>query len=249
MPKELRLLMVEDSEDDQVLLLHELKKAGYEPVSRRIETAREMQAALAGEEWDVIISDFVMPRFSGLAALEVLRQSGLDIPFIIVSGNIGEDIAVGAMKAGAHDYILKSSLLRLVPAIEREMRDAVVRRQRRKAREDLKRAYEELEQKVDERTRELQIANEALQEEIEVRKLLEHEREEYVKELQMALAEVKTLSGLLPICASCKKIRDDNGYWNQIEKYLRTHTQARFTHGICPDCARKLYPEYLKDSD
>ncbi len=80
-------------------------------------------------------------------------------------------------------------------------------------------------------------------------KLMEKERERMIGELQSALAEVKTLSGLLPICASCKKIRDDKGYWNQIESYIAKHSDAEFSHSICPDCAKKLYPEFYKDKE
>jgi CheY-like chemotaxis protein len=239
----LRLLAIEDSEDDALLILREIRRGGYDPVFRRIDTPEAMKRSLDEKGWDVVISDYVMPRFSGLAALRILKESGLDLPFIIVSGNIGEDIAVGAMKAGAHDYILKGNLARLVPAIEREMRDAEVRRQRRTADEALKRAYEELEIKVVERTAELQDVNNALREEIQLREALQDEREKYIQELQTALSEVKTLSGLLPICAGCKKIRDDKGYWNQIEEYIRRHSGAEFSHGLCPDCAVRLYPE------
>jgi len=89
----------------------------------------------------------------------------------------------------------------------------------------------------------LSSANIALQREIDERKRVEKEREELIDELQAVLAEVKTLSGLLPICASCKKIRDDQGYWNQIESYIRERSDAEFSHGICPECAKNLYPE------
>ncbi|MDW7771766.1 MAG: ATP-binding protein [Desulfobulbaceae bacterium] len=154
----LRLLIVEDSEDDALLLLRELKKRGYAPLSRRIETPEAMIAALREEQWDIIISDYVLPRFNGMAALEILRQSGLDLPFIIVSGKIGEEVAVAAMKAGAHDYILKGNLTRLASAVERELRDAAVRRKKRRAEEALKRSHEELEQRVRERTEELRIS-------------------------------------------------------------------------------------------
>lgn len=92
----------------------------------------------------------------------------------------------------------------------------------------------------------LSIANRVLQSEIEERKRVENERERLIHELQEALAEVKTLSGLLPICSSCKKIRDDKGYWNQLESYISKHSEAEFSHGICPECAKKLYPEFYK---
>ena len=136
MSKPLNILIVEDSEDDALLLLVQLRKDGYQPDFMRVETHESMLAALGQRTWDVVISDYVMPRFSGLRALATLRESGLDLPFIIVSGNIGEDIAVEAMKAGAHDYILKGNLARLAPAIEREVREAETRKARKRAEEE-----------------------------------------------------------------------------------------------------------------
>lgn len=130
----LRVLLVEDSENDALLLLRELRRGGYEPVSRRVETTTGMEAALREEAWDLVISDHSMPSFNSLAALELVREKGLmDLPFIIVSGRIGEDAAVSAMKAGAQDYIMKDNLARLNSAIERELGDAEVRRRRREA--------------------------------------------------------------------------------------------------------------------
>ena len=138
MTKPLNVLLVEDSENDALLLLRELRRGGYAPAHERVETAEDMRTALARRHWDIVISDYLMPHFTGLAALAVLQESGLDLPFIIVSGNIGEDIAVGAMKAGAHDYIIKGSFARLIPAIERELRDAEIRREHLRADEQLK---------------------------------------------------------------------------------------------------------------
>ncbi|MDO8680804.1 MAG: EAL domain-containing protein [Acidobacteriota bacterium] len=131
MPKLLHALIVEDSEADTELLRHELMRAGYDPVCERVETADAMGAALDRQDWDIVISDYSMPRFNGLEALRLVQQRKLDIPFIIVSGTIGEDRAVAAMKAGAHDYILKDNLKRLVPAITRELKEAQVRLERR----------------------------------------------------------------------------------------------------------------------
>jgi len=163
MTKPLNILIVEDSEDDALLLLRELKKGGYAPVSERVETAAAMKAAFDKGKWEIVISDYVLPGFSGLAALSILKESGRDLPFIVVSGNIGEDVAVGAMKAGAHDYIIKGNLTRLVPAVERELREAEVRREKSRAEEALKRSYEELERKVEERTAELVKSNNELE--------------------------------------------------------------------------------------
>ena len=130
----LRVLLVEDSENDALLLLRELKRGGYEPSSMRVDNAVEMEAALEDHTWDLVISDHSMPSFNSLAALDLVRGKGfVDLPFIIVSGRIGEDAAVSAMKAGAHDYIMKDNLARLNSAIERELGDAEVRRSRREA--------------------------------------------------------------------------------------------------------------------
>src|SRR5688500_2963885 len=116
MRRPLRVLLVEDSADDAELLLHELERGGYDVVHRRVETDPDMRAALASASWDLVISDYVMPEFSGPRALSVLRDSGVDLPFIIVSGTIGEEIAVEALKAGADDYLIKGRLARLAPA-------------------------------------------------------------------------------------------------------------------------------------
>ncbi|MEE9168096.1 MAG: adenylate/guanylate cyclase domain-containing protein [Candidatus Neomarinimicrobiota bacterium] len=129
----LRVLLIEDSEDDAQLLLRELRRGGYEPTYERIETPEAMKAALDDRTWDIIISDYVMPHFSGPAALGLLKESGLDLPIIIVSGKIGEEAAVAMMKAGAHDYIMKDNPARLVPAIERELKEAEMRRERMEA--------------------------------------------------------------------------------------------------------------------
>jgi len=130
MSRSIRVLLVEDSDNDALLLLRHLNKGGYAPVSKAVDNARDMIAALQQQQWDVIISDYVVPGFGGLEALEVLKSHGLDLPFIIVSGQIGEDVAIKAMKAGAHDYVMKHNLTRLVPAVEREMREAEIRRER-----------------------------------------------------------------------------------------------------------------------
>src|SRR6185369_9982390 len=120
----LRVLIVEDSEDDALLLEIELQRAGYEPVYERVETREAMSAALTRQSWDLIISDYVLPRFNGLEALALVNANGLDLPFIVVSGHITDNTAVAAMKAGAHDYVMKDNLARLGPAVQRELREA-----------------------------------------------------------------------------------------------------------------------------
>jgi DNA-binding NtrC family response regulator len=127
-PRRLRVLFVEDSPPDAFLLMHALQRGGFEPVHDRVDTAEGLIAALDRDEWDVILADHSMPQFSAPEALELVKARQIDIPFIIVSGHIEEQTAVAAMKAGAHDYVMKDQLARLVPAVERELREAAVRR-------------------------------------------------------------------------------------------------------------------------
>jgi len=138
MSSPLRVLIVEDSEDHTLLLLRELKRGGYDPISQRVDTASDMKEALKKQSWDIVIADHNMPQFSAPAALNLLKETGVDQPFIIVSGAIGEDMAVNAMKSGASDYIYKGNLSRLIPAVEREMQEVQVRQERKQAKEDLK---------------------------------------------------------------------------------------------------------------
>jgi signal transduction histidine kinase len=136
----LRVLIVEDSEEDADLIVLELKRGGFEPVYRRVDCADEMAAALRDRDWDIVLSDFSMPGFSVTDALTLVQARGADIPFVIVSATIGEEAAVEAMKAGAHDYILKHRLSRLVPAVKRELRESAVRLERRNLEEQLRHA-------------------------------------------------------------------------------------------------------------
>jgi PAS domain S-box-containing protein/putative nucleotidyltransferase with HDIG domain len=142
MTQPIRVLIVEDSEDDALLMLRVLEKGGYGPEYRRVETAEAMRDALAAEAWELILCDYRMPRFDGLAALALYKEAGLDIPFILVSGAVGEEIAVSAMKAGAHDYVMKDKMARLVPAVQRELRDARLRREHKKTEEALRESNE-----------------------------------------------------------------------------------------------------------
>ncbi len=139
MSKLLRVLIIEDSEDDAELLVLELERGGYQIIHQRVDTKAELQNAINHPTpWDVVLADYSMPQFSAIAALEVLRQEELDLPFIIVSGKIGEETAVAAMKAGAHDYLIKGNLARLIPAIERELREAILRQEYRQAQTKLR---------------------------------------------------------------------------------------------------------------
>jgi PAS domain S-box-containing protein len=143
----LRLLLVEDSEDDALLLKRTLTRGGYELMQfTRVDTAEALENALAANTWDIIIADYAMPQFDGIKALEICKAYDLEIPFIIVSGTIGETVAVNAMKAGAHDYLMKDKLARLIPAIERELEDAAARRARRAAEEEVRKLSRAVEQ-------------------------------------------------------------------------------------------------------
>ena len=141
----LRVLLVEDSENDAMFLLRELRRGGYQPLSQRVYTPEDMEEALRAadardEPFQVVISDYYMPRFSAPDALRLLRELGYDVPFIVVSGKIGEDAAVETMKAGANNCLTKENMSRLCPAIERELREAEVRRERERAEKALGRS-------------------------------------------------------------------------------------------------------------
>lgn len=328
MGKPLRVLIVEDSETDALLLVRELRRGGYEPSFHRVDSADGLREALENHGWDLIICDYKMPAFDGPSALAIFQAYGPDIPFIVVSGMIGEDVAVAMMTAGAHDYLLKHNLARLIPAIERELREAEERRDLRRAEEARSHLAAVVESSDDgiistssdgrlltwntgaekifgysghetrgqhfefliappqkERIHDIftkvvrgesvnriqticlrkdfraidvsltisAIKNpsgeikgvSAIARDITDRKRAEAEREKLLRDLQQALSEVKTLSGLLPICASCKKIRDDEGYWHQVEVYVQRHSRAAFTHGFCPECMKRLYPQFV----
>src|SRR5690348_4136833 len=193
----LRVLIAEDSEDDARLVLRELERAGYQAAFERVDSPAAMAAALDRQSWDIVIGDYSMPAFSGPAALSLLRGRDLDTPFIFVSGTIGEDVAVEAMKAGAQDFLIKGNLRRLVPAIEREVGDAEVRRERRRAQTALL-----------ERARLAELTSEvgiALTQSGGLRAMLQVCAEALVRHLDVAFARIWTLdeaSGILELQAS-----------------------------------------------
>jgi PAS domain S-box-containing protein len=319
----LQVLVVEDSENDMKLLLEELQRGGYEAVYEQVQTPAELTAALRRHAWDVVLSDYVLPQFSGPDALKLLREKEFDTPFIAISGVYGEEAAVAMMKAGANDYIVKSNLSRLVPAIERELEAAQSRRACVRAETAMQFLAAIVESSDDaiygkdldgniiswnkaagrifgytadeiighsvailypvdrqdelidtmERIRQGRrvglyetvrlrkdghfiptsvtvspvldnqgrvVGASAITRDITLRKNDEADRFKLIEELTESLKQVKTLNGLLPICASCKRIRDDQGYWQQVETYIAEHTNADFTHGICPDCLEKF---------
>jgi sigma-B regulation protein RsbU (phosphoserine phosphatase) len=138
MNKKLRVIIIEDSEFDAIIMAEVLEQGGYQLDYERVETPDELKEVLTNREWDLILSDYNLPDFNAPAALEIVKSTGLDLPFIIISGGIGEDVAVAAMKLGAHDYLMKGQLARLVVAVERELGDAATRKARKKAEGDLR---------------------------------------------------------------------------------------------------------------
>ncbi len=145
----LRVLIVEDSIPDTELLVSELERGGYRVEFERVQTAAALREALARSTWDVVVSDYDLPMFSGPGALGILQATGLDIPFIMISGTIGEEIAVSALKAGADDFLVKGRLARLIPAIQREQREVEVRRGRAQAQAALQRSEAQYRSLVD----------------------------------------------------------------------------------------------------
>ncbi len=133
MAEKVGVLIVENDEDDAILVQEQLRQEGFDVEFERVETAEALKAALRKESWQVVISDFVMPRLNGREALRIVKESGLDVPFIIVSGSIGEETAVEVMREGAHDYVLKDNLARLGPAVRRELLEARERAERRRS--------------------------------------------------------------------------------------------------------------------
>ena len=149
MSKHLRLLQIEDSESDAGMILRLLMQAGFEVSSQRVEDAESLRRALEDSTWDVIIADYHLPGFDAPGALRILQECGHDIPCIVVSGKMGEDTAVEMMKSGAHDYVTKNNLTRLVPAVERELAEAAVRREAQLAQAELRESEERLALAVD----------------------------------------------------------------------------------------------------
>jgi DNA-binding NtrC family response regulator len=133
MQMRLKVLAIDDSEDDALLLALEFKRGRLDSEFTRVDTPESVRAALRGGNWDIALCDYSMPHFNGMAALQIVREIAPDLPVIFVSGTVGEDVAVEAMRAGANDYLMKDNLKRLIPAVERELRDTVMRTARKRA--------------------------------------------------------------------------------------------------------------------
>jgi PAS domain S-box-containing protein len=328
----LRVLLVDDSENDAELMVSHLESSGYNVHHQRVCNAATMEDALGREQWDLVLCDYTMPNFDVVPAIDLLKKRKLDLPFIVVSGTVGEKLAVEVMKAGAHDFIAKDNLTRLAPAIDRELREAQGRAHRAADLEKLFylaaivdstgeaifsqnmegiittwnagacqlfgyteaeavgrsifmiipeslrstrmeifekfRAGKPIEPFETKRVRkdgtEVDVylamspikgadgrlmGASSIAYDISERKKIEAERTKMIEQLNETLSKVKTLSGLLPICANCKKIRDDKGYWQKLETFVHEHSNAEFSHSICPDCMEKLYPDFTKPKE
>jgi PAS domain S-box-containing protein len=137
MSKPVKILVVEDSESDTKMIVRALRRGGFDPAHKRVQDAAALEATLGQEHWDAVVSDLKMPGFSGADALSILQSAGLDIPFILISGAVGEEVAVEAMKSGASDYVMKNNIARLAPALERQLADAAVRAAHRQTQREL----------------------------------------------------------------------------------------------------------------
>lgn len=152
----LSILIIEDNEDDAQLLVRLLRQNGYDPLYTQVWTENALRDALTRSSWDLIVCDFFMPQFSGIDALKMVKRMEIDTPFIVLSGVVGEEKAVEMMLAGAHDYVMKNNISRLIPAIRRELIEAQSRRDKKRAEQELEKYRNHLEDLVHERTRELQ---------------------------------------------------------------------------------------------
>ncbi len=322
----LRILILEDVPADAEMMERELKNSGIVFTSNCVYKKDDFLKQLEAFLPDIILSDYSMPQFNGMEALELVKERYPSIPFIIVTGSINEATAVECMKAGADDYVLKEGLKHIGPAVEGALEKKRLKEGKAKAETKIRRSAREWQTTFDSvndaislinmegkilqcnkamasllnkpvhevmgstcwelvhktsepiegcpfirmretyqrETMRLPSGDQMLQvtvdpvlgedgdlisavhiiSDITALTRAEEQQKNLISELQNALAKVKTLSGFLPICASCKKIRDDKGYWNQIETYIRDHSEADFSHGICPECAKNLYPGF-----
>jgi len=315
----LQLLVVEHDEAHAKLLSQELIQQGFPHIHQRVDTKAGFLAALKNDSWDAVIADYAVPQFCGLEALKCLRQLGFNLPFIMISGIYGEEMAVEVLKAGANDYLMKGNLSRLGLALERELKATADRRRHQRAEgamqylaaivessDDaiygknldgfivswnpaaeriygysaeeiigksitalfpLHRGEELLEIMAAVRRGEIVnlqdterrhksgknipisatispikdhqgkvIGASAIARDISRQKQLERERQELIANLIAKAKDVHTLTGMLPICAACKCIRNDKGYWQKVEVYISEHSDAVFSHGLCPEC-------------
>jgi len=189
------VLLVEDNPGDARLIREGLAEAAETFEVLHVDRLNQALTRLEQERVDIVLLDLGLPDAQGRDSFVYVHHRAPDVPVVILTGLVDEDLAVRLVREGAQDYLFKGQASGAV--LVRSIRYAI-------------------------------------------------ERKKLLRRLEEALGEVKTLSGLLPICAECKKVRDDRGYWNQIERYIEARSGAQFTHGLCPECVKKLYP---KDAD
>jgi len=239
----MKILIVDDNSDDRELLRLIIERYGHQVIEAC--NGQEGLSIAANQKPNIIISDALMPVMDGFQFLRSIKKDKTlnSIPFIFYSATYKEyQDAELALSLGADAFIIKpkdpAELWKEIEDIlkENKLEKPVTAQLIEEDEEYLKRYSEIVAIKLEEKIRELEG-------EIATRRQLEEEREKLIFELQDALAKVKTLSGMLPICSSCKKIRDDKGYWNQIESYISENSEVLFSHSLCPDCAEKMLEE------
>jgi len=199
----IRILLVEDNDTDVEMIRAMLSQGGLSFLLRQAENESAFKHELQQHSMDVILCDHGFPSFDGFKALELARAHNPEVPFIFVTGSLGEDVAIASFKNGATDYVLKSRLTQLPHAVERALQEAEDRAARRQ---------------------------------------LERDRDQLIRELKEVLTMIKPLTGLLPVCAVCKRIRDQEHGWEPMEAYLETHSDVALTHELCPECEQRISP-------
>lgn len=202
----IRVLLVEDAEADVEMIREALCQGGLSFILRHAANETDLLHELQEHSMDLILCDHAFPSFDGFKALELARRHHPEVPFIFVTGALGEDVAIASFKNGATDYVLKSRLTQLPHAVERALRE------------------------VDDRA---------------ARNQLERDRDQLIRELKEALTLIKPLTGLLPVCAVCKRIRDHQHGWQPMEAYLQNHSDVSLTHELCPECETQISPALL----
>ena len=206
MKRIIRILLVEDNAADVEMIRESLRQGELSFILRHAANEAVFVHELQEHSMDVILCDHGFPAFDGFKALELARTHHPEVPFVFVTGALGEDVAIASFKNGAADYVLKSRLTQLPQAVERALREV---------------------------------------EEREARKQLERDRDQLIQELKETLAMIRPLTGLLPVCAVCKRIRDHQRGWQPMEACLQTHSDVALTHELCPECETKISPVLL----
>ena len=221
MDRKENILIVDDDESIRRSLTLIFGKKGYK--TETAGTGREALEKAQGKSFGLALLDIKLPDVEGVELIAPLKAMHPDMVVIMITAYASLETAVQALNGGASAYVTKPLNMDEVIANVRETleKQRLVMENRR------------LLQMVQQQLAELRQAEEV--------------REKLIRELQNALAEIKTLRGILPICSSCKKIRDDEGYWHQVEVYIRDHSEVEFSYGICPECAKRLYPEIFRD--